>query len=156
VQWVPLSVARQPFHQRCLARGVSAVPVPCVAGMSGSGAAERSNWQGGRTGCSLDRSRRHQRLPPDFQRQADGSELNAVPPARIDRTGLPGVDRVVGATGLGKTFVACALAHSAIRHRRSALYLHGPRMLDELAIARTDGPAHPAIGQLGSSRRLGQ
>ena len=61
-----------------------------------------------------------------------------------------------GATGLGKTFVACALAHSAIRHRRSALYLHGPRMLDELAIARTDGPAHPAIGQLGSSRRPGQ
>jgi len=46
---------------------------------------------------------------------------------------------VVGATGLGKTYVACALAHSAIRHRHSALYLRGPRMLDELAIARADG-----------------
>lgn len=46
---------------------------------------------------------------------------------------------VVGATGLGKTYVACALAHSAIRHRHSALYLRGPRMLDDLAIARADG-----------------
>jgi len=46
---------------------------------------------------------------------------------------------VVGATGLGKTYVACALAHSAIRHRHSALYLRGPRMLDDLAIDRADG-----------------
>lgn len=46
---------------------------------------------------------------------------------------------IVGATGLGKTYVACALAHSAIRHRHSALYLRGPRMLDDLAIARADG-----------------
>jgi DNA replication protein DnaC len=46
---------------------------------------------------------------------------------------------IVGATGLGKTYFACALAHSAIRHGHSALYLRGPRMLDDLAIARADG-----------------
>ncbi|TAM56148.1 MAG: AAA family ATPase [Chloroflexota bacterium] len=46
---------------------------------------------------------------------------------------------IVGATGLGKSYLACALAHSAIRHGHSALYLRGPRMLDELAIARADG-----------------
>lgn len=46
---------------------------------------------------------------------------------------------VVGATGLGKTFLACALAHSAVRHGHSALYLRGPRLLDEIAIARADG-----------------
>jgi DNA replication protein DnaC len=46
---------------------------------------------------------------------------------------------VVGATGLGKTFLACALANAAIRRGHSALYLRGPRMLDELAIARADG-----------------
>lgn len=46
---------------------------------------------------------------------------------------------IVGATGVGKTFVACALAHSAIRRGHSALYLRGPRMLDELAVARLDG-----------------
>ncbi len=46
---------------------------------------------------------------------------------------------VVGATGLGKTYLACALANAAIRRGHSALYLRAPRMLDELAIARADG-----------------
>lgn len=40
---------------------------------------------------------------------------------------------------MGKTFVACALANAAVRRGHSALYLRGPRMLDELAIARADG-----------------
>jgi DNA replication protein DnaC len=46
---------------------------------------------------------------------------------------------VVGPTGAGKSFIACALAHSAIRHGHSALYLRGPRLLDDLVIARADG-----------------
>jgi DNA replication protein DnaC len=46
---------------------------------------------------------------------------------------------VVGPTGVGKTFLACALANAAIRRGHSALYLRAPRMLDELAVARLDG-----------------
>ncbi len=46
---------------------------------------------------------------------------------------------IVGPTGVGKTYLACALAHSAIRHGHTALYLRAPRMFDELAIARVDG-----------------
>ena len=46
---------------------------------------------------------------------------------------------IVGPTGVGKTYLACALAHSAIRHGHTALYLRAPRMFDELAIARADG-----------------
>lgn len=46
---------------------------------------------------------------------------------------------IVGPTGIGKTFLACALAQSAIRHGHSALYLRAPRMFDELVIARGDG-----------------
>ena len=46
---------------------------------------------------------------------------------------------VVGPTGMGKTYLACALAHSAIRHNHTALYMRAPRMFDELAIARADG-----------------
>ncbi|MGH8996117.1 MAG: IS21-like element helper ATPase IstB [Acidimicrobiales bacterium] len=46
---------------------------------------------------------------------------------------------IIGATGTGKTFLACALANAAIRRGHSALYLRFPRMLDELAIARVDG-----------------
>lgn len=46
---------------------------------------------------------------------------------------------VIGATGLGKTYVACALAQAAIRKGHTALYLRFPRMVDELAVARVDG-----------------
>lgn len=46
---------------------------------------------------------------------------------------------VVGATGVGKTYVACALAQAAIRRGHTALYMRFPRMIDELAVARVDG-----------------
>jgi DNA replication protein DnaC len=46
---------------------------------------------------------------------------------------------VVGPTGVGKTFLACALANCAIRRGHTALYLRASRMLDELAVARVDG-----------------
>jgi len=46
---------------------------------------------------------------------------------------------IVGPTGVGKTFLACALAHSAIRNAHSALYVRVPRLLDELSVARVDG-----------------
>lgn len=46
---------------------------------------------------------------------------------------------IVGAAGLGKTYLGCALAEAAIRRGHSALYLRGPRLLDEIAIARAEG-----------------
>jgi DNA replication protein DnaC len=46
---------------------------------------------------------------------------------------------IVGPTGVGKTFVACALAQAALRRGHTALYLRAPRLLDDLAIARVDG-----------------
>jgi DNA replication protein DnaC len=46
---------------------------------------------------------------------------------------------VVGATGLGKTYLACALANAAIRRGYSALYRRGPRLHDEIALARAEG-----------------
>jgi len=46
---------------------------------------------------------------------------------------------VTGPTGVGKTFLACALAHAAIRYGHTALYLRLPRLLDELVLARADG-----------------
>lgn len=46
---------------------------------------------------------------------------------------------VVGPTGVGKTYLACALANAAIRRGHTALYLRAPRMFDELAVARSDG-----------------
>jgi len=46
---------------------------------------------------------------------------------------------VVGPTGVGKTYLACALANAAIRRGHSALYLRAPRLLDDVALARADG-----------------
>ena len=46
---------------------------------------------------------------------------------------------VHGATGVGKTFVACALGHQACRKGYRVLYLRVPRLFDELKFARADG-----------------
>lgn len=46
---------------------------------------------------------------------------------------------IVGATGLGKTYLACALANAAIRRGHTAIYLRTPRLLDEITIARAEG-----------------
>ena len=46
---------------------------------------------------------------------------------------------VTGATGCGKSFLACALANAALRQGHSALYLRTPRLLDDLALGRSDG-----------------
>jgi DNA replication protein DnaC len=46
---------------------------------------------------------------------------------------------IVGPTGAGKTFLACALAQAALRQGHTALYLRVPRVLGELALARADG-----------------
>jgi len=46
---------------------------------------------------------------------------------------------VVGKTGLGKSWLACALGHKACRDDRSVLYHRVPRLFDALALARGDG-----------------
>jgi DNA replication protein DnaC len=46
---------------------------------------------------------------------------------------------ITGATGCGKSYVACALANAAIRKGHTALYLRTPRLTDDLAIGRADG-----------------
>lgn len=46
---------------------------------------------------------------------------------------------VTGATGVGKTYIACALAQQACRKGYKALYRRVPRLFDELALAHADG-----------------
>lgn len=45
---------------------------------------------------------------------------------------------VTGATGCGKSLLACALAQAVIRHGHTALYVRTPRLLDDLAVGRGD------------------
>lgn len=46
---------------------------------------------------------------------------------------------ITGKAGVGKTFLACALAHKACREDFTVLYLRIPRLFRNLAIARGDG-----------------
>ena len=46
---------------------------------------------------------------------------------------------ITGPTGVGKTWIGCALAQKACREGYSALYLRLPRFLQELSIAKGDG-----------------
>ncbi len=46
---------------------------------------------------------------------------------------------VCGPTGVGKTFIACALAQKACREGHSAIYHRLPRLMNDLMIAKGDG-----------------
>ena len=46
---------------------------------------------------------------------------------------------ITGPTGAGKTFIACALGHSACLGGFKVLYYRAPRLFHELAVARGDG-----------------
>lgn len=46
---------------------------------------------------------------------------------------------ITGPTGVGKSYLACALAHKACLCGHSALYHRLPRLLEDLEIARGDG-----------------
>ena len=61
---------------------------------------------------------------------------------------------ITGPTGVGKTWLACALAHSACRQGHTALYLRLPRLLQDLNIAKGDGRYPKLINTLARTQLL--
>ena len=59
---------------------------------------------------------------------------------------------ITGLTGLGKTWLACALTNQACRLGYSSLYVRVPRLFEELAIAHGDGRYVKFITQLAKAR----
>ena len=59
---------------------------------------------------------------------------------------------VTGATGLGKSWLACALGHKACRDNRSVLYHRVPRLFE--ALARGDGRYARLLKSLGRAQLL--
>jgi DNA replication protein DnaC len=55
---------------------------------------------------------------------------------------------MTGKTGVGKTWLACALAQQAARGGFSVLYSRAPRLLEELRIAHGDGSFNRRLTQL--------
>jgi len=55
---------------------------------------------------------------------------------------------LTGATGCGKTWLACALGQQAVRLGFSVLYTRAPRLLQELHVAHGDGSLGKRLAQL--------
>lgn len=55
---------------------------------------------------------------------------------------------VVGKTGVGKSYLAAALADCACRAGYRALFVRVPRLLEELALARISGTSSSLLGKL--------
>ncbi len=54
---------------------------------------------------------------------------------------------VIGPTGVGKSFVACALAQKACRDGYSALYIRAAALFRDLALARADGSLRAVLAR---------
>jgi DNA replication protein DnaC len=61
---------------------------------------------------------------------------------------------ITGPTGVGKTWLACALAHKACREGYTALYQRLPRLLQEMAIAKGDGRYPKLLATLAKTEVL--
>jgi DNA replication protein DnaC len=86
-------------------------------------------------------------------------ELDSIAARGIDRSTLEFLAQdtwvkgrrnvaVTGATGVGKTFVACALAHRACQFGWNARFFRLPRLLAELEIGRADGSHRSRLASL--------
>jgi DNA replication protein DnaC len=87
-------------------------------------------------------------------RSARGLDRGLV--ASLSSCGWIGSKNVIitGATGAGKTFIACALAQKAMREGFSAIYKRTPRLLRELAVAKGDGSYSRLLNSLAKTDLL--
>ena len=103
--------------------------------------------------------RRYQRLKGHTRLHLDATieDLNFKAPRGLDRSvvlrlasgrwiGDGQTVLVTGATGSGKSYLACALGHRACRNGISTRYHRLSRLLDELVLARGDG-TYPKLVQ---------
>jgi len=61
---------------------------------------------------------------------------------------------IVGPTGVGKTFLACALAQRACREGMSSFYIRTPKLYYMLAMARADGSYARVLARLAKTSVL--
>jgi DNA replication protein DnaC len=78
-----------------------------------------------------------------FQKLADGQWIDAH-----DNLAL------IGPSGVGKSWLACAIGQKACRDNRSVLYHRWPKLCEELALARGDGRHSRLLKSLGRADLL--
>lgn len=61
---------------------------------------------------------------------------------------------ITGPTGIGKSFLACALAHKACQLGHTVLYQRLPRLLEDIVLARADGRYPKLMKKIAKSQLL--
>jgi len=61
---------------------------------------------------------------------------------------------ITGPCGVGKSFIACALAHQACREGHTVLYFRLPRLFSELNVARADGRYPKLLNKLARTHLI--
>jgi DNA replication protein DnaC len=145
-----------PTHERLIALGLAGMArafeeqraAPDLAALSFE---ERVGILADREAAERDTKRMTARLKFAALRQdACVEDIDLRTPRGLDRALLARlvagdwIDRrqnclVTGPTGVGKSWLACALGHKACRDGRSVFYQRVPRLFEALALARGDG-----------------
>ena len=99
---------------------------------------------------------RHQAAPEDVNYRSDRGLDRALFMKLIAGDWIANHDSLVitGPTGVGKSWLACALGHKACRDDRSVLYQRVPKLFASLALARGDGRHARLQRTLGSVQLL--
>jgi DNA replication protein DnaC len=84
---------------------------------------------------------RHQAAVEDVDYRTTRGLDRALFHKLVECSWIDGHDNLIicGPTGVGKSWLACALGHKACRDNRSVLYQRAPKLFADLALARGDG-----------------
>ena len=113
---------------------------------SGTGGRTR-RWRGG---CTAPNSRGNACVEEIDYRASRGLDKSVIRALAQESAWVRNHENifVLGPTGVGKSFVACALAQKACRDGYSALYTRAPALFRDLAMARADGSLRTLLAKL--------
>lgn len=99
---------------------------------------------------------RHQAVPEDVDYRSERGLDRALFLKLIAGDWIAAHDNlaICGPSGVGKSWLACALGHKACRDDRSVLYQRVPRLFASLTLARGDGRYPRLLRKLGSVQLL--
>lgn len=99
---------------------------------------------------------RHQAAPEDVDYRSSRGLDRALFMKLVAGDWIAAHDNLVisGPTGVGKSWLACALGHKACRDDRSVFYQRVPKLFSNLALARGDGRHAQILAKLGGVQLL--